>query len=154
MVSFLSCLVIYGVACRLLLDLINFILNLHYWYTRTSTVSISISGSMLFALSACSEHIIGAIIPLQELNKGAGFWTSVFFSFPTVLVTVIILLPQLAMVKAVMRLEWVANSGWMPRLRRVRANHQERASDRLDRCTSRTFRVAVSIFPAMSLFGI
>jgi hypothetical protein len=138
-----SLLVAHGVTCSSILDVINFFINGHYWYTRTSTFSISISGTMLLVLANFADVGIQTLMTVHE-NMTTGFGTNMFVSFPVVLIAVITLLPHFAMFKAVMRLECVVDSGWFPRLRRVPANHKERASERLDGRTSKTFRLAVS----------
>jgi hypothetical protein len=139
----LPLLVAHGVTCRSTLGFINFFINGHYWYTLTSTFSISISGTMLLVLADFAEAGIQALMIVQE-SITANFWMNIFVSFPVVLMVVITLLPHFAMIKAVMRLECVVDSGWFPRLRRVPANHKERASERLDGRTSKSFRLAVS----------
>ena len=99
---------------------------------------------MLLVLADFADVGIQALMTVQE-STTTGFWMSTFVYF-WVLITVITLLPQFAMIKAVMRLECVVDSVWFPRLRRVPANHKERASERLDGRTSKTFRLAVSKF--------
>jgi hypothetical protein len=127
------------------LGIIGFFINGHYWYTLTSTISISISGTMLLVLANFAYVGIKALVTVQE-RMATGFWMNAFVYFPLVLLAVITLLPQFAMIKVVMRLECVAGSGWFPRLRRIPANHKERTSERLDGRTSKIFRLAVSKF--------
>ncbi|KIM82704.1 hypothetical protein PILCRDRAFT_7616 [Piloderma croceum F 1598] len=127
-----------------ILGFIKFFITGHYWYTLTSTFSISISGTMLLVLADFAEVGIQALMTVQE-SMTTGFWMNTFVYFPAVLVAVIVLLPQFAMIKAVMRLECVVDSGWFLRLRHVPANHKERASERLDGRTSKTFRLAVTV---------
>jgi len=100
---------------------------------------------MLLVLADFADVGIQALMTMQE-SMTTGFWMNTFVRFPAVLIAVIALLPQFAMIKAVMRLECAIDSGWFPRLRRVPANHKERASERLDGRTSKTFRLAVSQF--------
>jgi hypothetical protein len=139
----LPLLVAHGITCRSTLGFINFFINGHYWYTLTSTFSISILGTMLLVLADFAEAGIQALMIVQE-SITANFWMNIFVSFPVVLMVVITLLPHFAMIKAVMRLECVVNSGWFPRLRRIPANHKERAGKRLDGRTSKSFQLAVS----------
>lgn len=60
-----------------------------------------------------------------------------------VLSLVFVLLPEFAMIKAVMKLEGTATSVWIPRL--APADHSERASEQLDAQTSWRKCVAVSV---------
>ena len=138
-------LVAHGVTYRFILGFIKFFITGHYWYTLTSTFSISISGTMLLVLADFADTGIQALITVQE-GMTTGFWMNTFVSFPMVLIAVIALLPQFAMIKAVMRLECVVDSVWFPRLRRIPANHKERASERLNGRTSKAFWLAVSKF--------
>ncbi|KAF7363792.1 hypothetical protein MSAN_01037100 [Mycena sanguinolenta] len=104
-VQFISwaCLAIYG------------LLQFYYWWTRVSTVGISVSGATFSAVGLVLDPIVEAL-----QNNDA----SLLFIVPTSLIV-----PYL-MCKCIMRVEF----GWKPRL--FPATHQERASQRIDNRTS------------------
>ena len=108
----------------------------HYWYTRTSTVSISILGTLLMSGSRIIVKL-GSFIVKQKTNEFTvtaiiGLLTSLLIFISTSLV-----LPLL-MMKAVLRVEfrWWKETTWIPSMQRVNAKHRERASQRLEATVS------------------
>ncbi|KAJ7619364.1 hypothetical protein FB45DRAFT_1007031 [Roridomyces roridus] len=123
------------------LSLLATILDLSFWYTRTSTVGISISGTILQAVPDIIGHVLGAagvIEPhMQGLERLVIIWAI------TVLLGFFLLTPLL-MLKTVARLSFSWDS-WIPSVSRASPNHRERASQRLDSCTSWVFQAAICL---------
>ncbi|KAJ7302358.1 hypothetical protein DFH08DRAFT_74267 [Mycena albidolilacea] len=123
-------------------------LDLGYWYTRTSTVFISVSGTVLVALSgiiAAVTHIANTVeTEKSDFSTWSWLWLIVFtvatkFSLPFL------------MLKTVTRVEFSLNeSTSIPSVRLVGPNHRERNSQRLDSRTSWGVKAGVCI----SLIGI
>ncbi|KAJ7619341.1 hypothetical protein FB45DRAFT_1095422 [Roridomyces roridus] len=117
------------------------ILQLNYWYTRTSTVGISISGTVLQAVPDIVPPIIGAIVAFKPHMRGLELFTSLW---AITLVVGFFLLTPLLMLRTVARLSFNWNA-WIPSVSRASPNHKERASQRLDSRTSWVFQAAMSI---------
>ena len=123
------------------------VLDIRYWYTRTSTVSISILGTALMSGSDLL-HKLGSFIIEQRLKEFSilGFIASLLLGIFTSLV-----LPLL-MLKAILRIEfrWWKGTTWIPIMQKAGATHRERASERLEATTSwRTkagVRLLVTVF--------
>ncbi|KAJ7119545.1 hypothetical protein C8R44DRAFT_921775 [Mycena epipterygia] len=122
------------------------VLDMGYWYTRTSTVSISLSGTLLIALSGVISALseIADSVQTLKLNNLTLQWTqwlwliiiNLIFNFS---------LPWF-MLKAVARLEFSRNkSSWLPSVRRVAPTHKERNSQRLDSRTTWSVKAGVCI---------
>lgn len=109
------------------------ILDIRYWYTRTSTVSISILGTALISGSELFVKLGSFLV--NEKRKGFsifGFISSLVLTMFTSLV-----LPLL-MIQAILRIEFRKWKGtmWIPIMQRAGATHRERASERLEAATS------------------
>ncbi|KAF8992165.1 hypothetical protein BDQ17DRAFT_235588 [Cyathus striatus] len=111
-------------------NMIESMLQLLYWYSRVSTVGISLSGLFLFALSEVihnilhgmfnAEHNVGLppnihIYLMQALSITGPFWPII----------------SLYKLKVAMRLQ-AKGTGVIQRLERLPASHAERASSRMD----------------------
>ncbi|KAJ6558139.1 hypothetical protein B0H19DRAFT_1150066 [Mycena capillaripes] len=113
------------------------VLDLGYWYTRTSTVSISVSGTVLIALSA----IIAAFTHIANTAETDKMAISFSQWLPWVWLILMTLVTRfslpLLMLKTVTRLEFSQkDSSWVPSVRLVGPSHKERNSQRLDSRTS------------------
>lgn len=111
-------------------------LDIHYWYTRTSTRFISIAGTMHISTS---ELALTLIATYSDLNAHERTWIGWVSMIPTFLLILVMISPYINMIKVVLRLKWQwKRSNWRTQapMRRVPATHQERASERLDRRTN------------------
>ncbi|KAJ6537787.1 hypothetical protein B0H19DRAFT_1240499 [Mycena capillaripes] len=127
------------------LHLVEVLLDMSYWYTRTSTVCISISGTILLALG----EILGAIgsaVNTAELKKAEFSGSEWLLWLLIVVILAATLLLPFSMLKTVTRLAFSWDkSRWIPAVRRVSPTHMERASQRLDLRTSWGVKAAVCI---------
>ncbi|KAJ7119607.1 hypothetical protein C8R44DRAFT_982298 [Mycena epipterygia] len=129
-----------------ILSFVLIVLDMGYWYTRTSTVSISLSGTVLIALSAMITGLsqIANSAETQKLNNLTSQWLQWLW---LIIVNLIInfSLPWF-MLKAVTRLEFSRNnSNWFPSVRRIGPTHKERNSQRLDSRTTWGVKAGVCI---------
>ncbi|KAJ6562522.1 hypothetical protein B0H19DRAFT_1248232 [Mycena capillaripes] len=125
------------------------ILDMSYWYTRTSTVSISVLGTVLLAtskiLSACNNVaslVEGPESEFQSSNSLELLWLTALAlttGFPM----------PLFMLKTVTRVAVSRdNSRWFPSIRRISPTHRERASQRLDSRTNWRIKAGVCVLLA------
>ncbi|KAJ7471940.1 hypothetical protein FB451DRAFT_1251471 [Mycena latifolia] len=109
------------------------VLDIGYWYTRTSTAFISVSGTVLIALGgilSAFAHIANAAED-EKLDMSSSHFLRWFWLIVLTLVTELSL--PFFMLKAVTRLEVNRNaSSWLPSVRLVGPTHKERNSQRLD----------------------
>ncbi|KAJ6554099.1 hypothetical protein B0H10DRAFT_1967944 [Mycena sp. CBHHK59/15] len=118
---------------RTVLSCILAVLDVGYWYTRTSTVYISVSGTVLIALSdiISAFALIATAVETHKLDTSTSHWLQWLWLIVLALATDFSL--PLFMLKAVTRLEVSRNnSNWFPSVRRVGPTHKERNSQRLD----------------------
>ncbi|KAJ7675486.1 hypothetical protein B0H17DRAFT_131506 [Mycena rosella] len=128
------------------ISVVLFFLNLGYWYTRTSTASISVSGTFLIALSGIAS--IFAHIANTAATDELEIKTSHFLQWLwLILVTLLTECPlPFFMLKTVARLEvGRTSSNWFPSFRLVGPTHKERNSQRLDWRTSLGVKATVCI---------
>ncbi|KAJ7119550.1 hypothetical protein C8R44DRAFT_877970 [Mycena epipterygia] len=112
-----------------------------YWYTRTSTLSISLSGTVLIALSVIIGGLtqIANAVEIQKLNKTTLHWIRWLW-----LIVLNLPLPWF-MLKAMAWLEFSQNkSSWFPSVRQIGPTHKEHNSQRLDSCTTWSVKAGVS----------
>uniref|UniRef100_A0A0W0FRZ8 Uncharacterized protein n=1 Tax=Moniliophthora roreri TaxID=221103 RepID=A0A0W0FRZ8_MONRR len=117
------------------MSIIATVLNLSYWTTRTSTVHISVKGTLLLAASLLLDSLIGVVVEIRQNDIKHNDWISLIVLFVKTLLFKWIL--PLLMVRIAGRFVFLGKDGvssWIPR--RIRANHRERASARLDEKTS------------------
>ncbi|KAK7062696.1 hypothetical protein VNI00_000184 [Paramarasmius palmivorus] len=113
------------------LSVLATILDLSYWITRTSTVHISVKGTLLLASSYLLDSVVDVVVKIRQDNIQLSHW----FSLVALLIKTLIfqwILPLL-MIRTAGRLVFLNTDGlssWIPR--RAKANHQERASARAD----------------------
>ncbi|KAJ6491578.1 hypothetical protein DFH09DRAFT_1453217 [Mycena vulgaris] len=122
------------------------LLELGYWYTRTSTVSISVSGTLLSVFNG----ILGGIAVLTtsakalKLNTPTLRWSQWLGMIVTTLEMHWAL--PLFMLKAITRLEISPNNTrWFPSARLLGPTHKERNSHRLDSRTGWGVKAGVCI---------
>ncbi|KAF7328888.1 hypothetical protein MVEN_02518500 [Mycena venus] len=124
------------------------VLDLGYWYTRTSTAYISVSGTTLIALSeliAAFAHIANTaeMDKLWASSAGSQWWSWLWLFLLTL--TTRCSLPLL-MLKTVTRLEFSGTEGsFFSFIRRVPPTHKERNSERVDSRTSWGLKAGVCI---------
>ncbi|KAJ6611312.1 hypothetical protein B0H10DRAFT_371219 [Mycena sp. CBHHK59/15] len=131
---------------RTVLSCILAVLDVGYWYTRTSTVYISVSGTVLIALSdiISAFALIATAVETHKLDTSTSHWLQWLWLIVLALATDFSL--PLFMLKAVTRLEVSRNnSNWFPSVRRVGPTHKERNSQRLDSCTGWGVKAGVCI---------
>ncbi|KAJ7792321.1 hypothetical protein B0H14DRAFT_2931666 [Mycena olivaceomarginata] len=125
---------------------ISGLLNMEYWFTRTSTVSISVSGTTLLAFNRILDALTGAATAVE--TSKLKFSTSELLSWLWLIIWTLatdFTLPFF-MLKIVMRLAFSWDqSRWIPSIRRVSPTHLERASQRLDSRTSWRIKAGVCI---------
>lgn len=112
--------------CSFVINFIRLNLGLHYWYTRSTTVGISIIGALLsalgftlsFALDLWAQKVFREDKPLLS-----SLFVLVVATYRDVLIPIVIL-------RAVLRVEVMGAK--FPYLRLIPASHLERASVRLE----------------------
>ncbi|KAJ7255839.1 hypothetical protein B0H12DRAFT_1113039 [Mycena haematopus] len=126
----------------LILSPIQDFLSTSYWYTRTSTVSISASGTTFLALHRVLSALTQAAnaVETQKLKFATMEWWWVIASN-----VAIEFLVASCMLTTVTRLAFSLNSRWIPSVRRVNPTHMERTSQRLDSRTSWRIKVGVCV---------
>ncbi|KAF8147742.1 hypothetical protein K438DRAFT_1867249 [Mycena galopus ATCC 62051] len=121
------------------------VLDLGYWYTRTSTAFISVSGTILMATSgliAAFAHIANTA-ETDKLTLSASQWWPWLWLIVLTLTTKFSL--PLLMLKTVTRVEFSQNNSIIPSVRLVGPTHKERNSQRLDLRTSWGLKAGVCI---------
>ncbi|KAJ6588607.1 hypothetical protein B0H19DRAFT_212203 [Mycena capillaripes] len=134
------------------ISLIWSILDMSYWYTRTSTISISVSGTLFLAASGILSACNGAAssVEKQKLDFSSSNWFSWLWIIALALVTGFPV--PLFMLKTVTRVAVSRdNSRWFPSIRRISPTHRERASQRLDSCTN--WRIKASVCASLVAFS-
>ncbi|KAJ7021462.1 hypothetical protein C8F04DRAFT_1140897 [Mycena alexandri] len=120
------------------------VLELGYWYTRTSTAFISVPGTIMIAASgiiAALAHVASSA-ETQKLNLSASQWFPWLWLILLTLVTRFSL--PLLMLKTATRLEFAGSNGRTFHL--VPPTHKERNSQRLDSRTSWAVKTGVCVF--------
>ncbi|KAJ6495455.1 hypothetical protein C8R45DRAFT_1095087 [Mycena sanguinolenta] len=134
---------IVGLLLGILSPLPNF-LSLGYWYTRTSTVSISVPGTTFIAIYGVLLGLMDAAnaVETQKLRFSVAEWgrwsvlivENVAFGFSI----------ASFMLATVWRVVFSYNSSrWLPSVHRAHSTHMERASQRLDSRTSWPIRIGM-----------
>ncbi|KAG5634493.1 hypothetical protein H0H81_001765 [Sphagnurus paluster] len=116
-------------------------LNTRYWFTRQSTVGISIPGTALLVASSVLEEVDS--IATHKTGPASHYATALLFA---VVDSVILLAPA---VKAILRVEVGWWKGWIPTLRMAKATHSERASERMEGRTTWVTKIGL----LLSLMG-
>ncbi|KAI5481255.1 hypothetical protein MNV49_004875 [Pseudohyphozyma bogoriensis] len=116
-------------AFALVIQLVLYFLDLHYWLTRSSTIGIAVAANLLYTLSTISFDVVGATYALIKAKNGFGEY---FFAG---LSMIIAWLPRLAALQVLLRVEVKWGKGWVPSVRVGKASHWERASVKTDRST-------------------
>lgn len=135
---------------RFILSIVVFILDIRYWYTRRSTVSISILGTALIS----GSELYGKLETFFVKEKLKGFSIPRFIASLLLITSTSLVLPLL-MIKAILHIEfhWWKGTSLFPIMQRGAATHRERASERLEATMSWYARVAVCIFHYRSAIG-
>ncbi|KAF5375938.1 hypothetical protein D9615_008271 [Tricholomella constricta] len=116
---------------QLVLGCVIIVLDVLYWFTRTSTVSISVIGTVLIAGSIAIEAVVPAFSLRLLLENDVSDWISTAFS------TLLELVPALLMIKPLLRISIKRRVGtrwarWIPVVYSTPVTHAERTSYRLD----------------------
>ncbi|KAJ7471932.1 hypothetical protein FB451DRAFT_1134760 [Mycena latifolia] len=120
------------------LSVILIVLEMGYWYTRTSTICLSIPGTVLIAFS----KIIECVAEIEDES------TSDLFQWLLIIILTLVagLFLPFFMLKAVTRLEISRNKfRWFPSVRLAPPTHKERNSQRLDSRTGWRVKAGVCI---------
>ncbi|KAJ7331519.1 hypothetical protein DFH08DRAFT_940114 [Mycena albidolilacea] len=122
---------------------IPYLLDMSYWYTRTSTVAISVSDTVLLALSDILETLTVAANAAEESKLDSEFSSSQWLPLLYIWIVMIMMISAIGfprpffMLKTTTRLAFSRDkSRWVPSVRRVSTKHMKRASQRLDSRTS------------------
>ena len=114
------------------------ILDFHYWYSRSTTVGISLHGTTLIIFGLLAKYIIGIAQSGYGSGRGLFGWVFLFITHSPSCITGILML------MAITRAELTRNSvSWIPRLQFSGATHAERASLRVDARTQWRHRATV-----------
>ncbi|KAF7293243.1 hypothetical protein HMN09_01202500 [Mycena chlorophos] len=129
-----------------LLFLVIGVLDVGYWYTRTTTASISVPGTVFLALGKLFSAASLVAGKVEDEKMRASFsnlaqilWLVVFTA------AMRLFLPGL-MLKTIWRVEATfleKTSSWIPTIRRLPPTHRERQSQRTDQITSWAVRIQV-----------
>ncbi|KDR66890.1 hypothetical protein GALMADRAFT_232295 [Galerina marginata CBS 339.88] len=122
-----------------LFDLAQGILNFFYWYSRMSTVGISITGTALVAGGYLLDFIVQAVeffhyIPYSQIFSKLIFWVAFQAVFQ---------ITPVLMLKTVTHAEFYWWKSWIPAVHFSQASHSERASQRLESQISRLFQISI-----------
>ncbi|TFK38532.1 hypothetical protein BDQ12DRAFT_631119 [Crucibulum laeve] len=102
-------------------------MQIHYWYTRSSTVGISVHGNALLAAGIFTDFML----QVREATRHTEM--AMFSKLVSCLISATIWLPTLlSLIKAITRIEIDWWRSFIPIIRRSQATHRERASQRLD----------------------
>ncbi|KAJ7596336.1 hypothetical protein C8J56DRAFT_1158473 [Mycena floridula] len=112
-------------------------LEILYWHRCTSTVFISIPGIALLAIGD-TISMIATIVETVAADNFANVPRWLWF-IGLILAKVPV---PLFMLTSILRIE-IISIGWIPWLRRARASHSERSSERLDSRTPRLARLVI-----------
>ncbi|KAE9389876.1 hypothetical protein BT96DRAFT_1024841 [Gymnopus androsaceus JB14] len=115
------------------------ILDIIYWYTRTTTYSFSILGIGLTGASGLLASIVAFGLGLMKAED-TKWWSAIWGH----LIGLLLNPSPLLQLKTVLRLEFGSN-GWVPRILRLPATHKERASERLEAQVSWLIRGGICI---------
>jgi hypothetical protein len=102
------------------------VFTLHYWYTRSSTVGLSLRGQWL---AAGTEVLLNPFDAAMFYVSGSD--PDATAAVVTAAMAAMLLAQPLLALKALSRVE-VGRAGWRPYVRRGKATHRERTSARLD----------------------
>ena len=118
-----------------------FILEIRYWFTCRSTISISILGTALVA----SAEIINEVAALVSTSMEEEYLTLDWIGAALIRMVTMLLIPLL-MIKAIVRMEmrWWKGTTWIPVMQIAPATHRERASENLEARIGWRPKVAVS----------
>ncbi|KAF7360598.1 hypothetical protein MVEN_00791200 [Mycena venus] len=123
--------------------LIQHLLDMSYWYTRTSTVAISVSGTILVALSDILLAITSTANNAEKQESKIEWLTWLWIVVVTAAINLSL---PFFMLKTATRLAFShEKSRWIPSVRRVSPTHMERASQRLDSRTSLGMKAALCV---------
>ncbi|KAF7344378.1 hypothetical protein MSAN_01918800 [Mycena sanguinolenta] len=122
------------------------LLSMSYWYTRTSTVSISVSGTTFLAL----DEILSAFADLANAAETSKleFSSSEWLKWSAMILWTVAFELSLPffMMRTVTRLTFSRDaSQWIPTVRQISPTHMERTSQRLDSRTSWRIKVGVCV---------
>jgi len=127
---------------RIALSIIVFLLDIHYWYTRRSTFSISILSTVLIWGSE--------LLQLTSIDaKGEGLLVFIL----SLLLELV--LPFLA-IKTTLRIKfgWWKELGWVPTVRRASATRRDITSARLEAATSWRHKAALWLSVALVYYAL
>ncbi|PPQ97465.1 hypothetical protein CVT26_002813 [Gymnopilus dilepis] len=132
---------------RLALNVVAKPLELHYWYSRSSTVGISVIGTILAAGGTLLDFVFESI-------SGASQEEFSFYNFFWILFRDLIWQTfSLMMLKAVLRAEFYRSKYWIPFIRFAPASHAERASQRTESYPSNRSKLLIfAAFAALYSF--
>lgn len=135
-----------------MLYVIDRLLETHYWYTRSSTVGISISGTSLVAGATIAYSMLQAA---SDALKDEVTFKSVPFVFVySFVIKVGWYMGALIMLKAITRAELHWRKRWMPVIHFSPPTHAERSSQRVDARATYRFKAIVWIFPPHIIYFI
>lgn len=119
--------------------MIVFLLDIHYWYTRRSTFSISILGTAMISGSELLVELASIVA------KSKGLFTLIASLLSAMLTGLV--LPFTA-IKTILRIKfgWWKEMGWVPTMHRASATRREITSARLETATNWQHKAAVCYF--------
>lgn len=120
------------------------ILDIHYWYTSSSTQHISVPGTVMRA-SGRLIYLCSNVLASSKRDKlGSDDWGQWLWLLLSTLATGIV--TPLLMLTAAFRL-YIDWKGWLPKIRRSPPTHLERASERVEARTPGYVMIIVRCFP-------
>ncbi|KJA18903.1 hypothetical protein HYPSUDRAFT_910810 [Hypholoma sublateritium FD-334 SS-4] len=118
---------------------LEWILNLHYWFTCSSTVGISVVGTKCLIFAILVNYAVEVMKTGHNSGLGLSDWISTALGRPFLYSSTI---PVIWMLKTIKRVSISReSSSWIPKLHISRATHTERASDRFDSQTPKIYIV-------------
>lgn len=127
---------------------LEWILNLHYWFTRSSTVGISIVGTKCLIFAILVNYAVEVMRSGHNSGLGLSDWISTALGRPYLHSSTI---PAIWMLKTIKRVYISRDpSSWIPKLHISGTTHTERASERFDSRTPRIYIVMVRVNSCIS----
>ncbi|KAF7344401.1 hypothetical protein MSAN_01921300 [Mycena sanguinolenta] len=130
-----------------ILSPVSCLLNVSYWYTRTSTVSISVSGTTFLAIHWIL-WVLAVVANAFEMQESTDFSIEEWLVWLWLNVWAIGTRSLLAflMLKTVARLTFSRKKArWIPTVGRAKPTHMERTSQRLDSRTNWRIKVGMCV---------
>ncbi|KAF9484579.1 hypothetical protein BDN70DRAFT_106010 [Pholiota conissans] len=126
------------IALRFTMTMVGSLLDLYYWFSKASTVGISVQGAILMGGSSLLNGIVRLVEDIKSSKSfGVGWFLKVIAKRPVNALVVFFML------KAALRAELHWYARWIPGWRLAQRTHLERANQRMETKVPWVYKVAV-----------